>query len=375
MIGFVTSDGSLISIQPEDLPQTPEFILSKMRSTKDTQSQELVRLFAELESMDVDIATNAKENLDFLLNQGFPLSHLFFRSLPLWPPNTAALLEIVLRQSASNNPILRERAIHACSHLITSYNCKEGYAVAKLLAEKKLGNPDETIQQEGLSYYKLLLNQNQPELPLHTLMMAIHAASKMFLRATNFAAEANCFFRDLIKYGKENDVLKMEQFLLDACVSDQFDRAFDLCMLATHPSQKRLLAILLKAASKGYASENKEIRRKAFFLSHELLAKAPEDSMDIIIQAILTESKRKEPCTNIILILRALVFYESSDPHLLGGPFRETVKKRWSHDSILLLEALTNLSSCNESYIKNSAVKMKEKLEEKRRRDAVLNNL
>jgi len=329
--------------------------------------KDLVSMFAEIESNNPDVAKNANDTLKYLLdNSDFNFHSLVLKSFPIWPVDVPALEAIALKESESNNPIIRKRAEFACNYLFSTNGREVGFATATSLASKKLRDPDEKVQQEGLRYFQMLVECYRSALPKEDLLIAIEVASKMFSKKeVEVWVKANAFFKTLIEKGKEEDVLEIRQFIHAACTSE-IASVYNLCdKLVTRTGDGNAtdrISIVLEAMSTGNASESMHIRGEALKLAWRLLCFFPGLSLDAVVQSILIESRRESPGIQIFARIKEVAGLDYSNQ---ASSLEKVVNARFKEYSEILFEALTNLSSCDDAFMRKEAAKIKEKLEQR----------
>lgn len=217
----------------------------------------------------------------------------------------------------------------------------------------------------------LFQRQTQPVVPEADLLTAIGAASQMFISSHAEWREADDFFRGLIRSGKDDDILKARESLINLCVSNPSHAAFDLCssILYGREHREELYSIPVEAALAGIRSTANDRTilesmpdQEAFGIFWRVFSIAPEYSIDAIIQGILLESEKNYPCWALHRLLQVFVDHDFRD---LFISHRTLVQSRWRQDSVPLLQALDRLSSCHDSYMRGQAIAMKARLENK----------
>ncbi len=341
-----------------------EQLLEKLNAKINDRYEELVSLFRDLESADPIVAEEATATLNFLEANGHTLHHLVLHSLPLWPCNYAAIQRIALDSANSENSTARERAFIACKYLVT-HRQDEGFEAATALAAQKLRNENADIRLEGLRYFTMLLERFKPDLPEEDLEAAIQVATQV--HPTEDWLKATHFFDLLIKNGESNDILKAKQAFLDGCDSN-YPIAFKQCekIVTDHHNNDDLMAIPLKAAVSGAESEDNFLHQQSLDLFWLLIGWRPELSIDKLVDALLLESNRQNPCIQILSRLNEVTGKNLENQTIAC---RNVVEERLRHNnhSAKLLQILDNLSRCNSPYERKQALEIKAYLENKLR--------
>lgn len=335
----------------QDIEQLCEKIKNKLG--QNVPIVELPKLFSDLESQDPKVVDFAQKVLDLLLEKKVELHSTTLSSFPLWPVDAAAIKKIALEQYSSNNPLLRKRALNACSYLVTCGH-KEGFEVAALLAKKNLNDPDEKIQHEGFEYFKLLLQKSKPDLCDEDFALAIGLASKMYLSGTELWQNTTRFFDLLIKNCKEKDILKIKPFIIKAVSYEKNHFVWEWInrIITNHHTNKNLVSIAIEAAENGIVCESPYIRDEVFTLLWRLLSWAPEQSLETALKCILIESKQKEPGIGMIQRMWELLG-QNCESHTAG--FIYFMEKNRQNYAPSLREAVNNLSNSNSPYAKQQA--------------------
>ncbi len=352
----------LSDISDCDDRSTRQILLRELQEHGEEQNLQLVSLFDQLKSPDELAVRKAEEGIKYLQDQQISFQTIVLHSFPLWPVDASALKQIALDQSESRHPLLRERAFHACSYLVT-HGRREGYETAAILASKKMRSENETIQEEGFKYFVLLLNQWQPQLSQDDLVLAISIAKKICM--TDQWVETSHFFETLVEHGREADVALLKNTALDLCTSDNFHAFYvgrNICNLIinNHHNRADLVAISLQAAISMCTSENSYRRSKGLDLFWHLLRWTPTSTIDPLLQALEIESQRKDPEISTLGMLNELAGHDFSN---LFHSTKEVVLQRAKEDAPTLLRILTNLSTCDSPYVQRRALKLKETVE------------
>ena len=345
-----------------DNRSTRQILLRELQERGKEQNPQLVSLFDQLKSQDQLTVQKAEEEIRYLQDQQVSFHTIVLHSFPLWPVDASALKQIALDQSESRHPLLRERAFHACSYLVTHCS-REGYEAAAILASKKMRSEDETVQEEGFKYFVLLLNQWQPQLSQDDLVIAVLIGKKICM--TDQWIETSQFFEMLVKHGREADVALLKNTVIDLCASDNSHAFYvgrNICDLIVnnHHNSANLVAISLEAAILMCTSEVPFRRSQSLDLFWSLLRWTPASTIDPLLQALEVESQRKNPEIRILGRLDELAGHDFSN---LSQNTKEVVLQRAKKDAPALLRILTNLSTCDSPYVQQQALKLKQTVE------------
>lgn len=207
----------------------------------------------------------------------------------------------------------------------------------------------------------------QPNVSPEDLEIAINFAKSKILNplsSEDDCGKAKNFFSALTLSGKDVDALKARQSFVELFASNNHRFVFEQCCDLIFRGQERLLSIPLEVAKNGVGSADIAIRTEAFDLYSRLLRRFPEQSIDAVLRAIVTESHRSHPC--LFDLLRELADHDFSH---LTATTQSLIQSRWVQDAAPLLQALTNLISCSTIYqsFRDEMAAIKTRLEEKLR--------
>lgn len=311
---------------------------------------EMPAIFKALQSPNEEIRNWAHAVLEFLQKSGISFDSILHHSLPFG--DDFELKEIVLKNANSSHTSLKKYAFFAFLSLQKDI---EAAKTIVSIASQMLHDSDEKIQSEGLRYFTLLL-RSRPILSETDLLRAIEIAEKLHISTINsngdeidfdLSFSGQIFFRELIKNGTKEDILKIRQALKKACASEtKCQYGYELCNLlsVTYPQEEELLSICFQLIKTGVVSVGHRVRSHALSSLLTLLQVAPR-------YILLSESENSN--SSDLLISRLQQVSENRLTDLSNKNFAN-----FKEYASLLLPTLNSFSIGQSAEIKEEAEKI-----------------